>query len=343
MQNNLYNRIQEYCSLKTLPTHDFLFNLAEKSSFVLENEPKIFRPWSKMGEPGGLIDFSNYKKRLPLVIVPDIHARTYFIKNIFDFIPPEGFLDSEYSGKTIFEALEKKAVRVVCVGDAFHSELRGRERWKRAYLEFENGIFDGPNMKEEMTENLNLLCILMEAKIAFTKNFHFLKGNHENIMNVFSCGDYPFRKFAQEGEMTRRFIQHFYGDDILMMISYWENSLPLVASFPNCVISHAEPKKSFKKNQIINGRYSEDVVSSLTWTQNDTAESGSVKKMLLDLTKNRNYEELFYFAGHRPVSGKYNLRQNGKFVQIHNPEEQNVALVYTDKIFNPEEDIISVI
>ena len=85
-------------------------------------------------------------------------------------------------------------------------------------------------MKEEMIENMNLLCSLMELKIAFPKFFHFLKGNHENIMNVYSAGDFPFRKFAQEGEMVRHFIQDFYGDDILMMISYWETSLPLLAS-----------------------------------------------------------------------------------------------------------------
>ncbi len=342
MHKKLKNRLETYFSLKNFPSHDEVFSLADNASSVLETEPKVYRPWSKGGQPGGLIDFSNYKKNLPLIIVPDIHGRTYFLKNILDFVPPEGFLFPELSGKTVFEALEKKSVRIVCVGDALHSELRGRNRWILAYSEFSNGIFSGENMKEEMLENMNLLCSLMELKIAFPKFFHFLKGNHENIMNVYSAGDFPFRKFAQEGEMVRHFIQDYYGDDILMMISYWETSLPLLASFPSCVISHAEPLKPFKRSEVINGRFSEDVVKSLTWTQNDCAEEGGVEKMLLEFTHKKSCDNLFYFAGHRPVSGKYFLRQNGKFIQIHNPEEQNIALVYTDRVFNPENDIVSV-
>lgn len=342
MKKNLYQRIEEYCSLNNLPDHDLLFYLSEKASTILENEPKIFRPWSKKGEPGGLLDFTSYKKRLPLIIVPDIHARTYFIKNILDFVPPNGFFKPEFENSTIYEALQKKICRVVCVGDALHSEMRGITRWKAAYEEFLKENYTDKNMLEEMNENMNLLCILMELKCEFSKNFHFLKGNHENIMNVYSSGDYPFRKFAQEGEMVKDFIQTYYGDDILMMISYWENSLPLVAAFPNCVISHAEPEKYFKRQQIINGRFSEEVVSALTWTQNGKAQNGSVEKMLKELTKNPDFDETFYFAGHRPVSENYSLRQNGKFIQIHNPERQNIALVYTDKKFNPETDIVSV-
>ena len=93
---------------------------------------------------------------------------------------------------------------------------------------------------------------------------------------------------------------------------------------------------------MINGRFSENVVKSLTWTQNDCAEDGGVEKMLLEFTRKKSSDNLFYFAGHRPVSGKYCLTQNGKFIQIHNPEEQNIALVYTDRVFNPDNDIVSV-
>lgn len=342
MQKDFYQRLEDYCSLKDFPDHDTIFSMAEKAADVLETEPKVFRPWSKGGQPGGLIDFSSYKKQLPLIIVPDIHARYFFVKDILDYIPPEGFLPAELTGKTIYEALSLKALRIVCVGDALHSELRGRFRWLKAQEEYENGIFDGPYMREEMIENMNLLCLLMDLKKTFPKHFHFLKGNHENIMNVRSAGDFPFRKFAAEGEMVRTFIQHFYGDDVLMMISCWENALPLVAAFNNCVISHAEPQTYFKRSQVINGRFTDSIVTGLTWTANDTAEEGSVIKMLPEFTRNKNIDEIFYFAGHRPVGGNYRLRQNGKFVQIHNPELENIVLIYTDKIFNPDTDIVSV-
>ena len=53
-------------------------------------------------------------------------------------------------------------------------------------------------------------------------------------------------------------------------------------------------------------------------------------------------EDSVYFAGHRPIFGKYNLLNDARFIQIHNPEEQNVVLVYPDRKFNPETDIVCV-
>ena len=38
---------------------------------------------------------------------------------------------------------------------------------------------------------------------------------------------------------------------------------------------------------------------------------------------------------------KFNLRQDGAYVQLHNPQEMNVALVVPGKKFDPEKDIIS--
>ena len=49
-----------------------------------------------------------------------------------------------------------------------------------------------------------------------------------------------------------------------------------------------------------------------------------------------------YLGGHRCVKTLYELRQNGLYVQIHNPGNENVALIYKDKKFNPDEDIVGV-
>ena len=66
-----------------------------------------------------------------------------------------------------------------------------------------------------------------------------------------------------------------------------------------------------------------------------------VEKMLEKFLQEKN---CFYFGGHRPVIGvKYNLRANGKFIQIHNPDEMNVAIIQPNKIFNPNEDIKSIV
>ena len=65
-----------------LPSHDEIFNLADAASTVLETESSVYRPESESGKPGSLLDFQ--KSPLPLIVVPDIHARPHFMENILN-------------------------------------------------------------------------------------------------------------------------------------------------------------------------------------------------------------------------------------------------------------------
>ena len=338
LNKELFEKLKRLSLAEELPSHDYIAYIADKVVTVLENENTDYRESFPAGKPGGLLDFTKFS--LPLVIIPDIHARSDFLQNILSFVPPKGFLDD--CKLNLYEALETGKVRMVCVGDILHSELRGIKRWERANLEFSEGIFDGKAMRQEMKEGLASLCMIMECKTAFPEVFHCLKGNHENIMNKSGGGDFPFRKFADEGQMVKTFMQTVYGDDILMLISYFERNLPLAAVFDSCVVSHAEPRRALSRKELVCGMGNADVVSSLTWTENNSALPGSVAAMLSSLTGKTRMNSLRYFGGHRPVKGNYALRQNNLYVQIHNPALQNITLVYENKIFNPETDIVSV-
>ena len=92
-------------------------------------------------------------------------------------------------------------------------------------------------MQDEMIATLSTLCAIMSLKILFPQNFHFLKGNHENILNSNLGGDYAFYKYADEGEMVKRFIQEYYDEKLLNLIAQYENLLPLVAYGKNYVCS----------------------------------------------------------------------------------------------------------
>ena len=322
-----------------LPDHDFLFNLAEKCSVIMETEFTDYRPPSDSGIPGGVLDYRN--SSLPLVVVPDIHARPKFVYNILKYPLTEDFLGTDKS-YTVLEALDKKLINLVCVGDALHSEHSSIIRWFAISTEFKFGITTGTAMTEEMKDGLNTICSLMELKCLYPENFQFLKGNHENIMNKSSEGDYGFRKYADEGKMVRTFITDYYGDDVLYILSCVEYDMPLIFVNQNCVISHAEPKKGFTKNQLINARADGTVVEGLTWTDNDAAEDGSVELVIKNLAEMNDIENYIYLGGHRPVSGLYKLRQNGKYIQFHNPGEQHVALVKNGQKFDPDFDLVDV-
>lgn len=335
-----FNQLIDILTSKSLPSHNELFLNAEKACLVLEEEICDYRPARTDGKSGSLIDFTECD--LPTIVVPDLHARPWFLMDILSFNLSQEFIGIEAAGISVFDALEKGLVRVICVGDALHSEWGTRERWHRVLDEFTNGIYTGENMVAEMTDGLSLLTGLMKLKEFFPANFHFLKGNHENILNNCGDGDFSFRKFADEGNMVRTFITEYYGEDVLYMLACTENNLPLIAVNNNCVISHAEPEREFSRNELINAKICDGVVEALTWTDNGKSENGSAEKIIKNLTGRDCIENIIYLGGHRPVTSNYSIRQNGIYVQIHNPARENIALVHLNRKFIPDYDIVSV-
>ena len=371
-----FNIIKNILLEKKLPDYDDFFEVLNEVTEVLENEDESYRPKNDDEKCGSLIDFQN-EDRLTLV-VPDLHARPDFLLNIlsadvrkiinenesdFLFCKNEKTEGAE-SGKTVFEMVQNDLIRLVFVGDILHSE-NNRIRWYQIEEEFEQKQYSGEKMCIEMGEGLSLLFCLCRLKSIFPKNIHILKGNHENILNKTGDGDFGFKKFVDEGEMRRLFVQNYYGDDILFLIHCFEKELPLVFVSKNAVVSHAEPKTAFSRKEIINARNNAEIIYGFTWTANGEAEEGSVGQIIKNLvcdaekeTEIENKDEIqtefenenvnqdennyVYLAGHRPVKDNFALRQGGKFIQIHNVKKQNVAVVKFWKKFSPENDIVSV-
>ena len=335
---NLRPLLQSYLDSQELPPHGALLSLLEGGISALEGESGSYRPRDDGGVAGGLLDFtSGGYAALPLVVVPDLHARGQFLLDILDF---------HIDGRSVLELLEGGGVMVCCVGDIFHSEHRARERWMRAFMECQGGNFVSEPMRQEMRENLSLLEMVLSLKSAFTSHFHILKGNHENVLNE-SCramyGNVPFRKFCDEGNMVADFLRHQYDDLILHEIACFEKSLPVCAAFAGCVVSHAEPACLMSRDEIIGYHKDGSRVSlALTWTANGDAEDGTVAHLLAELLPEEAGDRAVYFSGHRPVTGKYALRQGGRLIQIHNPDAEQVAVVRAGRRFDPESDIVNV-
>lgn len=341
MQKSSFS-ILECCDFKELPSHSLLYSLLDKVTTILENEITDFRPSDCQKNPGSLVLLENSN---PTVLVPDIHARPFFIKNILNFTLPKRFFPSTQTKESVLNLLEQDKINMVCVGDAFHTEGT-RARWQKIQNEFINNQFDGPAMKEEMTECLSSFCALLNLKIAFPNNFHFLKGNHENILNINSDGDCAFLKYADEGNMVKTFIANYYGEDILFLISLYEKLLPLVAKTKKCVVSHAEPSLCLTKDDIIDARQNPNYVYSLIWTKNDQVKQDTAQFIINSLftspNRKKSVKDILYFTGHRPVKQIYELRQEGKIVQFHNTNEQRIAVVSANKKFNLEKDFFNV-
>ncbi len=311
---------------KELPPAGGYQTLTERAITVLEHESDPVRPHDPAGLPGGLL---RLRKDLPALILPDLHARTGFFLDVMD-------CRFEETG-TVIDALESGTLQVLCLGDGFHSEKRGESRWHDAFLEYSHGFRKHRAMDAEMRESLGVMEMVMECKRAFPENFHFLKGNHENILNEEGRGNHPFRKYSYEGEMVRDWVLRFYGSDFLETHALFERSLPLFAIGPRFLASHAEPFALYGEDELIETRTRPDVVLGLTWTDNGAAPEGVVQAMLDRYLPGE--PDSVYFGGHRTVTGQYRYRAGNRYVQIHNPEMQNTALVSPDRDFDPATDL----
>lgn len=329
--NNLKQRLKSIFTRKALPAATEYKELIIKVNSVLQNESSDYRPHNSNGFPGGLI---NLKKDIPTIIVPDLHARVDFLLSVLLFKP--------FNEKIVLEMLFAGEIQVVCVGDGFHAESRAINRWKKAFEEFQTGFKKHKNMDEEMSESLGLMEIVMEIKSQTPEYFHFLKGNHENVANEKKDGNFPFRKFCFEGEMVATYMKKNFKE---LFDDYYnfEKALPLFTIGKNFLISHAEPEKFLSKEEIINSKLNGEIVFSLTWTQNDASEPGTVQEMLKHYIDTDNMDNALYFGGHRVIKELYKLRAEDKFVQIHNPSKFIIAFIKTDRDIDLDEDVMDII
>lgn len=315
-----------------LPGRSELTALVRSAKAALESEAASLRPRDSKGRPGGIIELP----ALPTVIVPDLHARPAFIASVLNWTPP-GY------GEPLASLLEGQRACLVCVGDVFHSEVgRARRRWIAAYREYASLWTSRTSMDEEMGLSLAAASIVLEAKVAFPSSFHYLKGNHDNIADEEGRGDHSFYKFAAEGEMVASWFRATYGETLLEDYRELELDLPLLALGPHFAASHGEPAFALSRSDLIEYRARPDVVEALIWTANGDAEAFSVARSLDALLGPEKADGALWFAGHRPVDGRYALRSGGRFVQFHNPEAARVAFLEPGRNPDPDRDIIDV-
>jgi hypothetical protein len=319
----------------SLPSQDELRDLVESAYAALRADPPELRPHDSGGEPGGLLKLP----ALPTILVPDIHARPDLLAEVLAW---EGPCDSPFGSPLAFLLAEGKAT-LLCLGDLFPTEWKGApQRWARALDEYLAGFSKHRWMNDEMALALSSLAIVLEAKTAFPRFFHFLKGNHDNISNDDERGDMPFYKFAAEGEMVTSWFDRAYGVELRRRLRQVELEYPVLALGDRFVASHGEPAFAIRAEDAIEYRRRPDLVYALIWTPNDGAEKGSVERSLEALlggAQAGGAEGALWFGGHRPIEGRYALRADGRYVQFHNPGQHQVALLLPGRDPDPERDI----
>ena len=78
---NIYRKIINTLNSNTPPSYEAFFSTLATATEVLDNEITSYRQKNEQENAGSVLDFTQ-DKDLPLIIIPDIQARTDFIKNI---------------------------------------------------------------------------------------------------------------------------------------------------------------------------------------------------------------------------------------------------------------------
>lgn len=306
------------------PSPRLLAELAEASVAALRDEDTSVRPRAPSGEPGGYVALG-----APfVVVVPDLHARAALLADLLDSVAPTN--EPGFAGVKLAEMALDGRVAILCLGDVLNAEgMAAQERWSLAMGDLVSGgprALLSPAMDEEMGASLATLCLVMMLKARLGEAFHCLKGNHDNLTNSDRDGDSGFRKYALEGAMGAEWFRMRYGREAMAAVRRHELFLPLVAVGQSFCASHAEPAFPIDVPSLLGYRLRPAIVRALTWTENDQAEEGAVAKSLGSMLGERATGSL-WLAGHRPVSGAFALRADGRLAQVHNPTRHQIAWI----------------
>lgn len=311
------------------PEKSFFKAVTEYANKVLDSENADIRPPADDNKPGGLINLSSSEN---IVILPDLHARRKFFYSLLRW--------KFNHKKNILQQLETENFTLLCLGDGVHAEGELAVRWVKAYNEFISGYKKHSVMDEEISDSFNLMTAVMFLKIRYRDKVHFLKGNHENILNETSNGNFSFAKFANEGAMVYEYFKKFYGEELIKAYYNFERKLPLFVVGTNFLASHAEPGFSFDRERIVNYHEDSELIEALTWTENFSSAPGTLDKIFnVFLPK---CSDCYYFGGHRPIKTKYHLINNDRYVQIHNPYKQIAVVINKNKNINLDTDILEI-
>lgn len=308
------------------PEPQVFFTQVEEAVEALEGESDKIRLRTPEGRPGGLVQIDSPW----ILVVPDLHAR---IRLLWGILRSRLSQVPEYS---VLELILQHRLCLLCLGDIPHSEgSQAARRWYRAAESRLSdpgtaGIFN-PFMEEEMALSLGSLCLVMKLKTMLGGGFHCLKGNHDNLSNSAEDGDLPFYKYAQEGPMGAEWLELRYGLPGLQLLRRYELLLPLAARGRSFCASHAQPAFAFGYEDILEYRSNPRLVRALIWTGNGEALPRAAEQSLNALLpSNPSPTALRWISGHRPVTGSYALKAEGRLVQIHNPERSQAALLKDD-------------
>ncbi len=327
---------QETSPENTTTNLDYFKELSKKDNLETKEsyEASLNKALEVLKNQGGIVEL---KENIPTIVIPDIHARREMLFNILD----KNLVSKDSKEKKkIFDLLKEGRINIVCLGDGMHSEVAENWAWSD-----NNDPQKQVKLKAEMIKSLGTMKMIMDLKSTFPENFHYIRGNHDNILG--HEGDMPgFAKYNSESINIKQWVETSYGRDFLNKYASMEKNLPLLAKLNKSVVfSHTAPSDIFsgvqinERNPAVSGaNYNENTGGGLTWTDNTRGQTSSEK--IEGTLHNIGADGAKWIIGHRPTGNeKYREQFNGKLIQINDPNKGLFAIIQANKTFDPKNDI----
>ena len=308
-----------------------LYKLSPASSYMrrLEGVNRTLQKEIRNGN-GRTAGVVKLKQSVPTVVISDLHGRKNYLRAVLRQKDPA-------TGKSYMSLMRKGRVQVVLVGDAMHGEARAAGRGAAAERDADRGVV-GKELQREVAESMNTMRLIMALKARYPKSFHYLKGNHDNILNRSSGGDHAFYKYADrygEGALVKSFVQNRFGNGMLQKWAQFEALSPLLAQGSGFLVSHSGPAKAMDRSVV--DQRTGTAVKNFTWTdltKHSWKQARAVKKQLQYF----GMPDGVYLAGHRQTGDK-KFRTQGKFHQFNSETNWYYAVMRPGQKFDPQRDI----
>lgn len=305
-RDNLLENFKQLSERKTPESREFYESSLDKATEILKTEK-------------GIIELN---KNVPTIVVSDIHARPEFLIKLL-----EKELDIDGKKVKVFDLFKNNQINIVCVGDGMHTS--NAKAWQEPDFDFD----------KEMADGLCVMKMAMDLKINFPNNFHFLRGNHEDIYS--GAGKEGVHQINQ----TRDWFEENFGLDFVKKWSRFEKSLPIIAKGENFVVTHAAPDVVHAKESVelkdINTVYAYTTSENRFQEPNPVAETQFREKIDGNLRNLNMPEDSKWFIGHRTTGDKlYRSQFDGQLIQINKDDGFVVAIIPNNEEFDPEKDVI---
>ena len=262
--------------LEALPTDKATETLMQVNELLRHERGRLK---DSLGNPGCLLELTGH---ITPILVGDLHAQ---LDNLLRVLCENAVMDSLANG----------TAALIFLGDAVHSEERGR--------------------LEEMDSSLLIMDLIFMLKITYPEQVFFIVGNHDSFQQELMKQGIP------QGLLWKKYVVASRGEDYKEQLELFYQQSPLLVLSPDFIACHAGPaRRKISRQMLVDAHQFPDIVHDITWSRIRTPAfpggyaSSDVRQFRKGLQVG---SEIPFIVGHHPYTREGTLWLNAGRINQH--------------------------